>query len=357
MQMKRIGRFSAAILLVCAAILCLSACRKTESDVPEGYLTATCYGADYRLYVPSTWVVNNTYGVSSAYRNSAEQSTVSVHQYEITAETETALAGKEDRLSAYWENTLLPAIREQALGGEVLRVEEDCLPTVFGGLNAIRRHVTANINGQSMHCLQIVTERKGAFYVFTYLANEAYYDLTKTEVENMISQFIFSDEPYEPEDYAWQPETDANAPEGMKVAYSKDVPYRFYVPQGWTVDLDRMISSAWDPTDQTNVSVLPYSPSESMGVKEYFGKEIASLAENRGVGDVAVLSETESEIGGRKCMLYEFTCKIDGTVLRYRQYIVVYKSRIYCVTYTATEQAFANHLDELQTIVENFSFR
>lgn len=354
--MKRIGRFFAAMLLVCASLLCLFSCKETDSEVPEGFLTATCYGADYRLYVPSTWVVNNTYGVSAAYRNSVEQSTVSVHKYEITAETETALAGK-DRLSAYWEEVLLPAIREQALGGEVIRVEEDCIPTVFGGLNAIKRHVTANLGGQTLHCLQVVAERNGSFYAFTYLANEAYYNITRSEADGMIAQFVFSDEPYQPEDYAWQLEEDANVPDGMQVAYSKDVPYRFYAPSGWVVDLDRRISSAWDPTDKTNVSVLPYSPDESMGVKEYFEKEIAALEENRGVTNVTRLSETETTISGRKAMQYDFSCGIDGTVLRYRQIIVVYKSRIYCVTYTATESAFGNHLGELEAIVNAFAFR
>lgn len=354
--MKRIGRFFAAILLVCGTVLCLFACKQTGSEVPEGFITATCYGADYRFYVPSTWTVNNTYGVSAAYRNSMEQSTVSVHRYEITEDTETALAGK-DRLSGYWETFLLPAIREQALGGEIARVEEDCLAVVFGAQNAIQYHVTAEINGQTLHCLQVIAERGGAFYVFTYLANEPYYKQTRSEVDAMISQFVFSEKPYEPEDYAMHPEEDPDPPAGMQTAYAKEVPYRFYAPAGWVVDLDRAICSAWDPTDKANVSVLPYSPDESMGIQEYYEKQIESLRANRGIQSVVTISEEESAIGGRKCKVYEFSCEIDGVALRYRQYIVVYKSAIYCVTYTATAETFGAHLGELESIVNAFSFR
>ncbi len=354
--MKITKKICAALLLIGILVLGLSSCRKEGSEVPEGFITATCYGANYRLYVPSTWVANNTYGVSAAYRNSVEQSSVSVHRYETGAETEAALAGK-DRLPTYWETVLLPVIREQALGADVNFVEEDCLPTVFGGINAVQRHVTADVGGQVLHFLQVVAERGGAFYVFTYLANEQYYSVTRGEVDRMIEEFVFSDEPYEPDDYVFQLEKDENVPDGMRVAYSKDVPYRFYVPQDWEIDQNRLICSAWDPADRTNVSVLPYSPQESMGIKDYFSQEIASMEENRGIGNVAVLSEAESEIGGRKCMVYEFTCTVDGIAFRYRQYIAVYQSRFYCVTYTATDAAFEAHLDDLAAIVSHFSFR
>lgn len=355
--MKRIGRILAALFLIGAAVLGLVACKQTESDVPEGFLTATCYGADYRFYVPSTWTVNNTYGVSAAYRTSTDLSTVSVHKYTITEETETALAGKEDRLASYWETELLPAFRDQASDNTLQTVDEDCIYTMLGNQNALQRHVTAQVRGETAHCIQLVVEYRGAFYVFTYLSNEKYYDLTRPEADRMIKEFKFSDEPYVPEGYIGKTEEDPDAPAGMKAAHSKDVPYRFYVPAGWEIDPDRAICSAWDPTDRTNVSVLPYSPDQSMSLKDYFDQEIESLEENGGIRNVARLSEEESELGGRKAMKYEFSCEIDGTEFHYLQYLVVYKSRIYCLTYTATSAAFEAHLGELETMVNNFSFR
>ena len=356
--MKRIGRILAAILLIGAAALGLVACKQTESDVPEGFLTATCYGADYRFYVPSTWTVNNTYGVSAAYRNSTDLSTVSINKYEITAETEASLAGKEDRLVAYWEENLLPAFRDQASGGTLQTVDEECLYTTFGKQNALQRHVTAQVRGETVHCIHLVVEYRSAFYVFTYLSNEKYYDQTRPDVDRMIEEFKFSDEPYVPEGYIGPTsEEDPDAPAGMKAAHSKDVPYRLYVPAGWEIDSERAICSAWDPTDKTNVSVLPYKPDQSMSLKDYYNQEIQSLEENGGIRNVARLSEEESELGGRKAMKYEFSCEIDEIEFHYLQYLVVYQSQIYCLTYTATGAAFEAHLGEFEMIVNNFSFR
>ena len=71
-------RSSALLLLLCAALLTgLVSCVKIGGgdDVPEGMQNATVAGADYRLYVPTTWVVQNSSpNVSGAYRDLSRQS-------------------------------------------------------------------------------------------------------------------------------------------------------------------------------------------------------------------------------------------------------------------------------------------
>ena len=49
-----------ATLLLCVLLLAtLVSCRATEGEeVPAGMQIASCAGADYRLYVPTSWVLN-----------------------------------------------------------------------------------------------------------------------------------------------------------------------------------------------------------------------------------------------------------------------------------------------------------
>ena len=72
--MKHIARL-AACLLALAAALGLASCAAKGEETPNGMMIASCAGADYRLYVPNTWVLNTSYGVSGAYRDLARQST------------------------------------------------------------------------------------------------------------------------------------------------------------------------------------------------------------------------------------------------------------------------------------------
>ena len=95
--MKRFVR--PLLLLLCAALLTgLVSCVKIGGgdDVPEGMQNATVAGADYRLYVPTTWVVQNSSpNVLGAYRDLSRQSSVSVAKYPMTDAWRAALDALE----------------------------------------------------------------------------------------------------------------------------------------------------------------------------------------------------------------------------------------------------------------------
>ena len=351
-----------AVLLCAVMLLSLASCAKNEEEVPEGMQIASCAGADYRLYVPTSWVVNTSYGVSGAYRNIKEQSTVSMVSYAVSDYTaqmaEDGVNTEESgaRIAWFWENECRAAVARQDLNGTVTMVEEECVSTSLGGANAKQYRFGALIEGQNLHFLQVVAEREGKFYVFTLTANERMLESCLADANRMLEVFIFA-APYEP--------TDAKviegegAPAGMQLASGKDVAYSFYIPNDWKIRYDQSIYAGYVEADGTSVSVLPYMHnSGSISVAQYFEMSRDQMISIAGEDGFRLVSTTEdATLGGRKATIYEFYFRVGGVDYHYRQYIAAYRGMIYCVTYTATEEAYGTHLAELDAIITAFAFR
>ena len=371
--MKRFVR--PLLLLLCAALLTgLVSCVKIGGgdDVPEGMQNATVAGADYRLYVPTTWVVQNSSpNVSGAYRALSRQSSVSVAKYPMTDAWRAALdaletAGGEaettgdaaisPRLAWFYENECLRPVRATALDGKVTPDKEASGADMLDKTDAGRWCYSALIGGKNYYFKQLVTERNGAFYVFTFTAEKEMYEQYASDVEKILNAFRFADEPYLPDDFAKETDAGKDAPSGMKACFGDDVAYRFYVPADWVIDPDSPIYAAYVEADRTSVSVVPYMPTvEHLSVAEYFTMTREQLEKGAMVVDE---DQTHKEkLGSREATVYEYTLTIDGVVYRYRQYIAAYRSMMYSLTYTATEANFDKHTAELADIVAAFAFR
>lgn len=369
LQMKVFVRLFACLLCVVMLFSLVSCSNPGAEETPSGMMIASCYGADYRLYVPTTWVVNTSYGVSGAYRDLSRQSTVSVNRYEITdellAELSAGMEGTDrspdsaaDRMDWFAENYCEAPIRSRALDGKMDVITEDCVATTLGEANARQYHYTALVNGTDLHVLNVIAELDGAFYVFSFTATSEMYDMCLSDVQTMLQKFLFAD-PYIPPDYAKKPDSGKDAPAGMKPCFGNDVAYRFYVPEDWEINMDESIYSAYVPSDRTSVSTVPYMPDvDRMSVGEYFEMSKDLMIKMAGEDGFELISDTEkADLGGRQATVYEYRFRVGGTFYRYRQYVAAYKSMIYSLTYTATEDAFDRHLSELDEIVSAFSFR
>ena len=378
--MKKTIQRVGALLLCLAMLMGFASCAQAPEDgIPAGMHIASCSGADYRLYVPTTWVLNTSYGVSGAYRNLSQQSTVSVQRYataEYRAEMEAAIAQKGadpaasgERIAWFWENVCLPVARAQALDQEISMKEGSPVAAVLGGANATRYLYSGLINGQTLHFLQVVAEHGEGFYVFTFIATAELYELYLSEVESMLTEFIFSDTGYVPLDYAKHLDNGKNAPEGMKSAFGDDVAYCFYVPSSWNIRMDDSVYSAHveikdEATggyDRTSVSVIPHLPqnaSGQMSVAEYFEWNRSEMEKIGGADGFELISTTEGvSLGGRQATLYEYRFRVGGEWYHYRQYVAAYRSMIYSLTYTSTDAYYSAHLAELEAIVGAFQFR
>jgi len=354
-----------ALLLCTAMLVCFTACATNENpDIPEGMKIASATGADFRLYVPTVWNLNNDYGMSGAYFNLAKQSTVNVMRYEITdamnaAMTEAGISGG-DRLDWFWETECKASVETLALGGTLTEVEdeEEAEKVVLDDLNARRHHLKATVKGENMHFVHVIAEREGGFYVFSYTVVDELYASLLPHVETMLENFHF-DEPYLPEEYPKELDENAKAPDGMKLASNDDVAYRFYVPTNWQINREEKIFSAYLESDRSSVSVVPYMPDgDSMSVAQFFELNKEMMINTAGEEGFDLLSTFyDVDLGGRSATVFIYCYKVNGVFYQYMQVVAAYKSMIYSLTYTALPENFEAHLPDVNRMMEVFEFR
>lgn len=360
--MKKILRGIALVLLIGTLVGCFAACRKDEGEsIPEGMQIANCEGDDFRLYVPTSWNLNNSYGVAGAYYNIGVQSTVSVVKYPVTEEMKAVLPEGGDatknaaRLDAYAETYCKKAIAEQAVG-EVSIEDLDLDVSLLDDVTARQYHYSATVKGENLHFLQVIGERNNAFYVFTFVCSPDLYKNLLPDVEKMLDEFIFAD-PYNPDDYARELDED-EAPEGMILVSNKDVAYRFFAPDTWKANYDQQVFAAYREDDRSSVSVVPYMPQkEGMSVAEYFSICKNQMIEIGGEDSLTMISEEETKLGGRNATAYVYTYAIGGKTYQYKQIVAVYRSMVYSMTYTATPENFEAHLADVDAMIDAFEFR
>ncbi len=364
-MIKRSLKALSWLLLLALLVGSLAACSKDEGEsIPEGMQVANCAGDDFRLYVPTAWNLNTTYGVAGAYYNISTQSTVSVVKYSIESLPEAIQAllpekGNAEktlaRLNAFATHYCKPAIEEQAVG-EVLVEQNDLGISLLDDVSAQEYHYYATVKGENLHFVQVIGERNDAFYVFTFICHPDLYENLLSDVEKMLDNFIFAD-PYDPDDYAREP-GEGESPEGMFLVSNKLVSYRFYAPDGWKTDYEHQIYAVYCEEDRSSVSVSPYMPKEEgMSVADYFSVSKNQMIELGGEDSFAMLDEEETELGGRKATAYTYTYRIGGTTYQYKQVIVVYKSMVYSMTYTSLPEHFEKHLDDVNAMIDAFEFR
>lgn len=378
-------------LLIVAMLAVTVSCNSRGSDVPTGMMIASAAGADYDLFVPSTWTLNTAYGISGAYRDLSALSVVSANRYEITDEMQAQMTAdgvtsapdgettadaaeraraesalRQARLEWFWTNQCLPALTGQAMNGEVTLDGEASGTTVLDKVNAVQYVCSARVNVgtgetqdvQSLRFLRVIAETRSAFYVVSFTGTEGMYELCESDLERILTEFRFLDEPYVPDDYAWKPASVKNVPAGMKIACSDEVAYRFFVPEDWEVDFDRAVFFAYRADDRTNVSVVPYMPDVvSLSVAEFFTMSHRMMEKTAGSDGYELIANEKTELGGVSATRYEFRYTVAGVEYRYCQVIAAYRSMMYTVTYTAAPEHYAEHLDEFEAILDAFTFR
>lgn len=377
-NMKQAYKRMLVLLSLLALLLTAVSCgTPTDPSIPEGMKLATAAGDEFRLYVPSVWTSNTAYGVSGAYFTLSEPSNVSAVKYEITPAMNDAMTAAGvadgDRLDWFWTTYCLAAVEQAAVDtpkrhdegekqtGETENATGDedgsTDSLLLGGCNARRFHVSATVNGKSMHFVQVLTENKGGFFVLTYSVTDNLYSALLDNFTSIIEHFKF-DEPYDPDSVSKLPTEGVDAPAGMKLASNDTVAYRFFVPASWELNRLEDIFAAYVAADRSSVSVTPYMPESEMRVGEYF-KLCEELLEDTADKDGYELLSTKEnvDLGGEVATAYTYRYVIGGREYRCMQVIAAHGSMIYSLTYTASPAYFDAHLDEVNAIVDAFVFR
>lgn len=156
--------------------------------------------------------------------------------------------------------------------------------------------------------------------------------------------------------------SDSWHPAGMKLASSEDADYKMWVPESWTVDMSTGITSAYAGSgDYSNVSVTAQNLSGEQNYltpSEYW--EIYKTDLEATFPDIAYDEDTEGGISlmldENAAMKYSYTATVTGTEFHFISVVCIRSGTVYLITYTAQPAIYENHLEEVQNILDNFSF-
>ena len=359
-----------ALALFAALLLPFSACgAANESSAPAGMKLATAKGADFRLYIPTSWNSNTAYGISGGYYSLSsqsddlsDQSTVTMVKYDIDGELGAALPKANEngeRCTYFFEHKLRPLLDIHAKGGVKL-LEGHGSALLLGGKNAWQYHYSTTISSETLKFWQVVAEGENCFYVLTFTATEALYEMLKEDVLNIADSVKLGVIPYEPTEPAKPIDPNAGAPEGMKLASNDEVAYCFYVPTDWRIDTSERIFSAYAPDGNGVVSVIPYVPNGSLSAVEYFKQMEAQMKNTAGDEAYKVTAKqiNDFDFAGGQALKCEYTWRVGDVTYHYFHLIVAYKSAFYNFTYAAdSQEAYNNNMEDVKAMIKAFTFR
>jgi len=149
-------------------------------------------------------------------------------------------------------------------------------------------------------------------------------------------------------------------PKGMQLAQSDFVDYYLFVPEEWVVDATSGYISAYHPQDKSNISLLTMTGTKAYSsIDEYVEEYCAELASTFTNYEYI---ESESLIGGVNFggkdaarIVYKIT--VGENVYKYMQVVTASGYYVYTMTYSALEENYETHIEEVFEVINNFKLK
>lgn len=149
---------------------------------------------------------------------------------------------------------------------------------------------------------------------------------------------------------------DDETPDGMKNVAGENDAYCLYVPQSWVTNNNGVVGAYYSAIDRSNISVTAYSGEEFTSSEEYWNSFKADIDDIASAFEV--VKENEPKVlGGRNAIQHTYKMTVSGVKYQVRQILVAYSNIMYVVTYTAAEDRFDAHADDIQRIIDEFKFK
>ena len=323
-------------VLMCA-IICLPLLAGCAQDdgIPDGMFSSTVEGAPFILYVPNGWTDNCESGISSAHYG---LNVIASARY-YTLEGEQTIG---DFVDAHVErcaetySDFAHTRKDAKLGKEkaAIRIEYDFDSGASSDTKAI----------------QYFAEHNGDAVMLSFYCDSAAFEEYAEVFEQIRNEFVLCDKSEKNEEL-----TDKNTPAQMKLA-SKDMQYRFYVPQSWVTNLSDGFSSAYYPeSGKPNVSVTTFSHAEQIDAQTYF--ELCEDEYEDTLAGYEFIESSECTVHDVDAISYVYKAVYGGVELRLMQTVFVYNDLVYSITYTAHADRFDAHIGDVEEMLAEFRFR
>lgn len=331
-------KITAALLAVLMCFIAVG-CGKNADDAPDGMQLSSLEGEPFKLFVPDSWTVNTSSGISCAHNSAIDKSMVSARYFTPASES-TTLDEYIAQLSLDYAQTL-----------ELFNLVSNA-PSVLGGNDAKMLIFTAKHEGRDYTFRQIITRHGGDFVLLTFYCPTELYEDNSSQFDSIASAFVLCEKNTDVGDCV----TDKKTPDGMKIASADNLEYRLYVPMSWICDSESARSEAYYPeSGRPNISVTSYSPDNDMTAQQYF--EACEKQYKETLPQYALLGTAERTVANKSAISYTYKATYGTTNVKIMQTVLVYSGLVYSITYTALEDSFDAHMEDVNTILDSFIFR
>ena len=351
-KMKRVFLIILTLSLLVTSLLGLSACKGEDDGVPEGMQLVR--GGDevgYYFYAPEEWTVSCVGDIACAYVSKLDSTSVTL----VRAEK------PEGELSDYFDAEM----KKLPFEVTVLKSGEK---TAFGNVtDAYKYTYSYEYDGATVGVMQIFLSFEDSFYIFTYssfleqkLDGVSYYDFYLEKVSKVIESARLVSRTGE----ASKPEYETDA-DGYNLVSDKSIAgFSLYLPKEYEVAISSGLVSA-SRTDGANISLtkatftritrLEYWEQRKADLEPIIDKVTLDGEEKSSLVELVVDEKTEVK-NSRWAYLFEYTYALEGVTYHVYQVIITTSNASYVFTYTATEDVYGEHLDEIKTILEKLGF-
>lgn len=147
-------------------------------------------------------------------------------------------------------------------------------------------------------------------------------------------------------------------PAGMRKISTDAVEYNLYIPAEWEEDLSTGVVTAYvSSSDRSSISMIAFDLEDPyQTLEDYWNSNKGAFTSF--FTDMAFETEGEAMLlGGVSANKYVYTANASGEVYKFMQVICIKDGSVYIFTYTAMAERYDKHLESVQKILDNFSFK
>ena len=350
--MKKIGLTFLFLILIFSLASC------SGDGAPQGM--QLCFGGEsegYSFYAPEGWTLSNVGEVHSAYVSRVNVTSVSFARVKIPSAKPKTLTDEEYFFTSYFADSLgeFPSAPTVTVNGE---------DAIFGktGYSAdkAKKYVFSyEYDEHKFTCMQILMRHGENFYIFTYNSmnevrsgDESYYEFYLSMAQKCIEEFKFTDKKATQEETA---EFTKDKDGFLLYSNSELCGFDLYFPSDFKLDYSTARVSATHE-DGSNVNMTK-ATSTGVVVSKYWEMRREELS-NIVSGIEEIRANEDCVFGNAKNhFCYEYRYTYNGKVFHVYQVLAVKGSSGYVFTYTATEENYALHIDDITKMAEKVTFK
>ena len=326
------------ILLALTMVMGMVACGGEKA--PDGYMSATCEGEIFSLYVPQSWKDNSKSGLSSA---SLDNEGVMVSAFTKTyEETDLPLAEYVELTIAGFESTL-----------KEFNIVTEAKETVLASFPAVSFEYTVVSEEKAVKFRCIVAKTENAFTTLLFCAAEDVFGNFTEDFDGIAEVFTFHKEAGSAENlFVFK---DEYTPDGFQLASGSQYEFRFFVPETWTVNTKADIPTAiFSATDLSNVTLNSFAVSGKITCgQEYWD----SFVESYDYDIVDLEIKNKMRMGGYEAMSVEYVTHIGSSEYHIRQVFISTYTMVYILTYTSDAEHYSTHMRDVDKMIQEFEFK